>query len=69
VVGEELTPTRVLGGGRDGRRFYDETGGQYRGDPHILENIEVPSPRQYLNLAKEGYEHACRYFSLTEPSR
>jgi hypothetical protein len=40
-----------------------------RGDPHRLRKIKVESPRQYVNLAKEGYEHACRYFSLTEPSR
>jgi hypothetical protein len=37
-----------------------------RGDPHRVENIKVESPRQYVNIVKEGCEQACRYFLLTD---
>jgi hypothetical protein len=63
-----------LGGSRRYTNFFIDHGKfptvitDPRGDPHGLENmIEVKSLRQYLNIAKEGYEHACRYFSLTAP--
>jgi hypothetical protein len=61
-----------LGGARRYTSFFIDRGEfpivitDPRGDPHRLENMKIESPRQYVNIAKEGYEQACRYFSLTD---
>lgn len=35
-----------------------------RGDPHILDEIVVRSPRQYFDLAAAGCKDACHHFNL-----
>ncbi len=35
-----------------------------RGDPHVLDEIVVRSPREYIDIAAEGCKNACHYFNL-----